>query len=41
MEFSITMNSIEFILCTISGPLIASGYFLIKKYLKLRISDET
>lgn len=34
MEFSITLSTLEFIIATISGPLIASAYFLIKKYLE-------
>ena len=39
MEFTIVMNESEVLITTFIGPAIASGYYLLKQYLKSKKWD--
>jgi len=40
MEVTVVMSQFEVILTSVAGPIIASAYFLIKKYLDKKYPDD-
>jgi len=40
MNITIEMNSIEFIIASVVGPIVAMSYFLLKIWIKRKIKNE-